>query len=166
MTAHRMTGSWTIPVLLAGFALFGSPGPHAAAGPPGPPGATFQLAQADTTSSEDDEDDGEDVPIPANLLEDSPFPGSKDAPPDTTGAAAARDSTRTSIPAEAETLRYVQPGGPRASGTPATMGAKPGPAPPVATPPKPKGALFGLGPVVIILGIAVIHYLVLRTVGG
>ncbi len=169
MTAHRMTGSWTIPVLLAGFALFGSPGPHAAAGPPAPRGTSFQLAQADTTSPEDEKEDEEDVPIPENLRDGTPpagFPrSSKDAPPDTTGAASARDSTMISLPADPETLRYDQPGGPPTTPKlPATIGAKP--PPPVPTPPKPKGALFGLGPAVIILGIAVIHYFVLRTVGG
>jgi hypothetical protein len=161
-----MTGSWTIPVLLAGVALFGSPGPQAAAGPPAPSGTSSQLAQADTTSPVDETEDEEDVPIPENLRDDTPPPGfgSKDALPDTTGAASARDSTMISLPADPETLRYDQPGGPPSSKLPATIGAKP--PTPVPIPPKPKGALFGLGPAVIILGIAVLHYFVLRTVGG
>ena len=159
-----MGGSWTIPALLAACVLVGAPGPRAAAGPPSPRDAPFLLAQADTTTPPGDDEEDED--IPANLRDNTPppgFPGSKDAAPDTTGAAAARqDSTRAFLSAQPETLNYVQPGS-----TPATIGAKPGKAVgAVPPPPKPKGALFGLGPTVVILGLAVIHFLVLRTVGG
>lgn len=166
MKAQWIGGSWTIPALLAACVLVSAPGPRAAAGPPSPRDAPFQLAQADTTTvpGDDEEDD-----IPANLRDPNPpvgFPGHKDEAPDTTGAAAARqDSTRTFLSTQPETLQYVQPGSPPTQG-PATMGAKPGPAPTAKVPPKPKGALFGLGPTVVILGLAVIHFLVLRTVGG
>jgi hypothetical protein len=165
MKAQWTLGSWTIPALLAACVFFGAPGPRAATGPPSPRDAPFLLAQADTTAQPgDDEDDEED--IPANLRDNTPPAGfgSKDAAPDTTGAAAARDSTRTSISAEPETLRYEQPGGPPIPG--ATIGAKPGKPVVPAAPPKPKGALFGLGPTVVILGLAVVHFLVLRAVGG
>jgi hypothetical protein len=182
MKAHGNAESWTIPALLAASVLLGASGQRAAAGPSSPRDAPFQLTQADTTAPPgDDQEDDED--IPANLRDHSPPPGfpgspgspespqspqspqSKDAAPDTTGAAAARDSIRTSLPAQPETLRYVQPGGPPLPGA-RTAGAKPGQAVGTAPPPKPHAALFGLGPVVIILGLAVIHFLVLRSVGG
>jgi hypothetical protein len=169
MKAHSMTfGSWTIParILIAPIAVcvFAAvPQLCLAAGPPAPLGAPFQVAQADTASGEGDEDE---VPIPPNLLEPTPPPASpKEAAPDTTGAAAARhDSTRVSLPAtptEPETLRYVQPGG---LGDP-RMPPMPGPVLGTHTPAKARAGLFGLGPAIVILGLAVIHFLVLRTVG-
>ena len=179
MKDHRKTfGSWTIPVpiliaVVAPIAAFATiaalvvavpPRPCLAANPPAPLGASFPLAQVDTSSG--DEGDEDEVPIPPNLLEPTrPSVSPKDAAPDTTGAAAAlHDSTRVSLPAtptEPETLRYVQPGGP---GDP-RMAPMPGPVLGGHTPAKSRAGFFGLGPAVVILGLAVIHFMVLRTVG-
>jgi hypothetical protein len=108
----------------------------------------------------DDEEDDNSVPIPPNLLEPEP----KTAPPDTSGAAAARsDSTGNIVPAiptAPETLRYVPPGekpGDDAKGATAPPGLVP-----VA--PKHRGGLFGLTPAVVILGLAVAHFFVVKAV--
>jgi len=160
MTARSTTiGSWTIPAVAAACILLGAPRPSPAAGPP-QPRAEFQVAQADTASQGDDEEEEEEeedgVPIPSNLLDDEP----KSVAPDTTGAAAARDSVATSLPAEPETLRYVPPGDPAAAAKP---GAPKAPAIPPA--PKQKSGLLGLTPAFVLLSLAVLHILVLRTVG-
>lgn len=121
------------------------------------------IAQADTTSNPsgpqanpgDDEEDDNGVPIPPNLLEPEP----KSVPPDTTGAPAARsDSTRNvvpAIPASPETLRYTPP-----SETAAAAKTRP----PIVTAPKRRGGILGLTPMVVILGLAVVHFLVVQAV--
>lgn len=123
------------------------------------------IAQADTTSNPsgpqvnpgDDEEDDNGVPIPPNLLEPEP----KSVPPDTTGAPAARsDSTRNvvpAIPAPPETLRYTPP-------SEAAAAAKTKTPLPIVTAPKRRGGILGLTPMVVILGLAVIHFLVVQAV--
>lgn len=151
----------TALVALAAAVLLAAPSPARAQAPRG---AWTVLAQADTTSNpggpeanpDEGEEDDNGVPIPPNLLEPEP----KAAPPDTSGAGAARsDSTHNVVPAnpaQPETLRYVQPG------TDAAASAKK--APPVVTVPKHRGGVFGVTPIVILLSLAVIHILVVSAV--
>jgi hypothetical protein len=158
-------------MLVAVVALFWAPSPPpAAAEPPG--GGWTVIAQADTSGNPngtqgdegDDEEDDNGVKIPPNLLE--PEPGTV---PDTTGAPAPNalpvspapsDSGRAIVPANPalqETIRYVQPTDPAVTGK--------APAPnlvPVA--PKRKGGIFGLGPAVVILSLAVVHFFVVKAV--
>ncbi|MGE5178057.1 MAG: hypothetical protein ACM3PF_03090 [Bacteroidota bacterium] len=135
-------------------------------------------AQVDTSSYLNDEDN---VPIPPNLLEKELKPDSTSAPAraDTTRAPAAADTTAAgrgtvipANPAQPETLRYVPPGdkmietkGAPAAGAP---GGKPraaiGAVPPETAAVKKKAGLFGLGPPIVILGLAVIHFMVVKTV--
>lgn len=120
------------------------------------------LAQApadpNATQGEGEEEDDEDknqVPIPPNILEDTP----KAAPADTSGAGAPGDSAAISIPVQPalpETLRYAPPVDRSVGKAAGVVGA-----PKVA---KRRGGLFGLGPVIIILGLAVIHFMVLKAV--
>jgi hypothetical protein len=169
MKVHRMTfGSWTIPaqILVAVCVVAAAPrsSPAAGAGQPAPRGAEFQVAQADTASETGDEED--EVPIPPNLLEPGLPPSpSKGSAPDTTGAAAARhDTTGVSLPAASaapETLRYVQPGTQAEPRTP----IMPGPVLGTHTAAKARPGLFGLGPAIIILGLAVVHFFVFKAVG-
>jgi hypothetical protein len=144
--------------------------PPAAAG--SPPGGSAVIAQADTSGNPngtqgdvgDDEEDDNGVKIPPNLLE--PEPGTV---PDTTAAPgqnvlpvspAPSDSGRAIVPvnpALQETIRYVQPTD--------TDAMRKAPAPnlvPVA--PKRKGGIFGLGPAVVILSLAVVHFFVVKAV--
>lgn len=151
----------TAIVALAAAVLMAAP---SAARAQAPRGAWTVLAQADTTSNpsgpqanpDEGEEDDNGVPIPPNLLEPEP----KAAPPDTSGAGAARsDSTRNLVPAnpaQPETLRYHQPG------TDTAASAKK--APPIVTAPTHRGGILGVTPVVVLLGLAVIHFLVVSAV--
>jgi hypothetical protein len=158
-------------MLAAVVALLWVPMPPPAAAE-SPPGGWAVIAQADTSGNPsrtqgdegDDEEDDNGVKIPPNLLD--PEPGTV---PDTTGAPgqnvlpvspAPSDSGRAVVPANPalqETIRYVQPSDPAVKGK--------APAPnlvPVA--PKRKGGIFGLGPAVVILSLAVVHFFVVKAV--
>lgn len=122
------------------------------------------LAQATDPGDPDDpeaeDEDEEEVPIPPNLLDDPAdtlrAPG---APAD---SAAFRPDTLRVVPnvsAEPETLFSVPPG----VGQPAA-GSKPIPAEPVVEQKRSRGGILGLTPAVIILGLAVLHLFVIRSI--
>jgi hypothetical protein len=164
-------GAWRRATRVALFLIAGltasaaprSPFSTPAAAAPSTASRAMQASDPDTTDvgDEDDGDDGEAPPIPV-FEDEQPAP-----PPPSTNVPAMRDSSailRVSPPdstAPAETLRYVPPSerimgvGPRQE--------RPGdePAPIVK---KPKGGLFGLPPIFIILGLTVVHIMVVRTV--
>lgn len=166
-------------MLAAVAALFGVPAAPPAGAAPSPGGWTV-IAQADTSANPngtqgdegDDEEDDNGVKIPPNLLEPEPgtVPDTTGTVPDTTAAPLRNnaipvsptpgDSGRTVVPAspaQQETLRYVQP----------TDAARSGKAPApnlVPVPPKWKGGIFGLGPAVVILSLAVVHFFVVKAV--
>ena len=143
---------------------FSAPAPAAAA-----PGASMRAGQApidDPTDEGDPDDTGDEEPFP--VFEDTPRETPADStsvntPPPATGA---RPDSAAFLPVlaestEAETLRYVPPGErPAATATPPT---RPGdePAPIVK---KPKGGPFGLPPILIIAGLAVVHVFAVRLV--
>jgi hypothetical protein len=134
-------------------------------------------AQVDTSSYLNDEDN---VPIPPNLLDKGLRPDSTSAPAraDTTRAPAATDTTAArrgtlvpANPAQPETLRYVPPSDKMVDtkGAPSGGGGSEKRAPALgAVPPetavKKKAGLFGLGPTVMIFGLAVIHFMVVKAV--
>ena len=136
-------------------------------------------AQVDTSSYMNDEDN---VPIPPNLLEKGLKPDSTSAPakPDTTRAPAAADTSAArrgtvvpANPAQPETLRYIPPSDkmvetkatPGGAAAPAGQpGAAVGALPPETAGVKKKAGLFGLGPPIVILGLAVIHFMVVKAV--
>jgi len=144
--------------------VFGAPSAASAGGswkadaPPARSGSMLAQAPADPNATqgegeEEDEEDKNQVPIPPNILEETP----KAAPADTSGAAAPGDSAAISIPVQPalpETLRYAPPVD--RSVAAGVVGA------PKVT--KRRGGLFGLGPVIIILGLAVVHFMVLKAV--
>ena len=123
----------------------------------------MQASDPDSTGL-DDEDDGDDEEAPPIPV----FEDEQPAPPPASGnVPVTRDSSailRVSPPdstAPPETLRYVPPGeGIRGIGP---LPARPGdePAPIVK---KPKGGLFGVPPIFIILGLTVVHILIVNTV--
>jgi hypothetical protein len=161
---------WLGGALVAVLAVSGAPARSSGApadarpAPDGAAGTWIRLAQADTTGvpafEGDEEEEEEDVPIPPNLQDSQEPQDPKSAPPDTSGAAAARDSAGVSLPALPDTLHIPD----RLPSATQVRGA-PDAAPPPAAP-KPKGGIFGLAPIVVILGLAAIHVLVIRAAGG
>ncbi|HET7498073.1 MAG TPA: hypothetical protein VFM00_07210 [Candidatus Eisenbacteria bacterium] len=179
MTCSRIPSDSRVPpgrtvaaawMLAAVVALFAAPSALSAGAEP-PQGGWAVIAQADTSGNpngtqgdEGDEEEDNGVKIPPNLLE--PEPGTV---PDTTGAPgqnvlpmspAPSDSGRAIVPvnpALPETIRYVQPT------DPAVKGKAPAPNL-VPVQPKRKGGIFGLGPAVVILSLAVVHFFVVKAV--
>ena len=142
---------------------FSAPAPAAAA--PSAVSRAMQASDPDSTGL-DDEDDGDDEdapPIPVFEDEKAAPP----PPPVSGNVPVMRDSSsilRVSPPdstAPAETLRYVPPGESIRGVGP--LPARPGdePAPIVK---KPKGGLFGVPPIFIILGLTVVHILIVNRV--
>ena len=133
---------------------FSAPAPAAAA--PSAVSRAMQASDPDSTVDEDDGDDGEAPPVPV-FEDDQPPP-----PPASGNVPVMRDSSailRVSPPdstAPAETLRYVPPG---AGPLPARPGDEP-----VPVVKKPKGGLFGLPPIFVILSLTAVHIVVVKTV--
>ncbi len=141
---------------------FSDPAPAAAA-----PGAAMRSEQdpsGDETPEPNDTDDNEE-PFP--VFEDDPKPAPVDSgavktPVPATGA---RPDSASFLPvgresAEPETLRYVPPGERPTTGPHAT---KPGDEPPTLVK-KPRGGPFGLPPIIVILGLTVVHVFVVKLV--
>ena len=143
---------------------FSAPPPAAAA-----PGAAMRSEQdpsGDPAPEPDDTDDTDDNAEPFPVFEDEPKPapvdsGSVNTPVPATGA---RPDSASFLPvggesAEPETLRYVPPGE-RPTGT---HGTGPGDEPPPLVK-KPRGGPFGLPPILVILGLGVVHVFVVKLV--
>lgn len=160
-----------IAVLLA---LAGTPRGAAEATAASDREASRMLAQAEIPADpEDPEAEEEEVPIPENLLNDEPLvppaqpSDTLQAPGDTLsvpGAPADSAAFRAdslggvpSLPAEPETLFSVppsmKPGAPKPEQADPIVERRPG-----------RRGLLGLAPVVVLLGLAVIHFLVIQTV--
>lgn len=120
----------------------------------------------DPQDPESEDPEEEEVPIPPNLLEDEPIVPPA-APPDSLGAPAPADSAA----AGADTLRFV----PNVPAEPETLfsdpgkvlpgpGDKPPPADPIVERRPSRGGILGLTPIVVLLGLAIIHVLVVRSI--
>jgi len=158
-------------VLIAGLTASAAPRSPFSAPPPAAaaPGAAMRsgqdpsadLAPPDTTDDADDTDDNADT-FP--VFEDDPKPapvdsGAVNTPVPATGA---RPDSASFLPvggesAEPETLRYVPPG------ERPTHATKPGDEPPPLVK-KPRGGPFGLPPILVILGLGVVHVFVVKLV--
>lgn len=161
-----------IAVLLA---LAGTPRGTAEATAASDREASRMLAQAEIPADPEDPEaeEEEEVPIPENLLNDEPLvppaqpSDTLQAPGDTLsvpGAPADSAAFRAdslggvpSLPAEPETLFSVppsmKPGAPKPEQADPIVERRPG-----------RRGLLGLAPVVVLLGLAVIHFLVIQTV--
>lgn len=170
-TGSKADGAWRRAIrvallLIAGLTASAAPRfPFWAPGPPAVSGAVTRVGQVpDVDPNADDEDDDDPFPIPV-------FEDEKPAPVDSTavrsGAPAdssARPDSAAMLPvtpgtAEPETLRYVPPSELGAPGGP--TGANVGPVAPVK---KPKQGIFGLPPIILILGLTAAHVFVVKAV--
>ena len=156
--------------LIAGLTASAAPrfpfwAPGSAAAAPGSATRATQISDDPNADDPDDEDedDADDQNIP--VFEDDPKPTPVDSTAAPTGArpdSTARPDSAAMLPvtpesAEPETLRYVPPGeaAPRA--------ARPGDEP-VAPVKKPKQGIFGIPPIVLILGLTAAHVFVVKAV--
>ena len=172
----RISSTMLAAAIAALLALAGTPRGAAEATAASDGEASRVLAQAEVPGDPEDpevDEEEEEVPIPENLLKDEPLvppaqpsdtlqaPGDTLSVPATPADSAAvrADSLGgvPNLPAQPETLFSVPPS--MKPGAP-----KPGQAEPIVERPPRRRGLLGLAPVVVLLGLAVVHFLVIQTV--